>query len=734
MTTPTNPPDKLKKALGLFDVYAICTGAMFSSGFFLLPGLAAAQTGPSVALAYLIAGVLMLPAMFSMAELATAMPRAGGDYYFLDRALGPMIGTIGGVGTYLALTLKSAFALIGMGAYLAIFIEVPIQPLAVALTVAFMLINIFGAKETTNIQRILIVILISVLAFFIAGGLFTIATGEPGDVIDTQFTPFFTDGVAGLLGTVGFVFVSYAGLTKIASVAEEVVNPGRNIPLGMMLSILTTTFIYVVGIVVMISVLDADEFRSDLTPVATAAEAIFELPGALGVGLIVLSAVAAFASTGNAGILAASRYPLAMGRDRLIPGTFASVNPRLKTPVFSILVTGGLMIGAILLLREEDIAKIASTFQLLIFMLVNFSVIVMRESRIMFYDPIYRTPLYPYMQIFGVLASILLITYLGTDAILMTVGVIGLALLWYASYGRARVVRHGAIYHWFAQLGQRAYVGLENELREIMKEKGLRDEDPFDDVITRAAVLEARPGQAFDDIATEVAHALTQKYPLVQETVIADLISKMHDDDVLRERGAALPNVRLQDVDHAELFMIRSKEGMHIPMRGSEAAAAEAVKMHAIFFLISPEKNPTQHLRILAQLTQHIDYAEFRYDWLHAVSEQELKEIMLHDDRMLTLWVAEQTSTQVMIGKMLRELRMPEGSLVALVRRGDNVIIPSGKTVLQPGDRITIIGEPEQIQTLYEQYVGNHSDTGALADSPKRRTQEVLPLPDSEAP
>ncbi|MEM7801858.1 MAG: amino acid permease, partial [Chloroflexota bacterium] len=69
---------KLKKSLGLFDVYAICTGAMFSSGFFLLPGLAAAQTGPSVAIAYLIAGVLMLPAMFSMAELATAMPRAGG--------------------------------------------------------------------------------------------------------------------------------------------------------------------------------------------------------------------------------------------------------------------------------------------------------------------------------------------------------------------------------------------------------------------------------------------------------------------------------------------------------------------------------------------------------------------------------------------------------------------------------------------------------------------------------
>ena len=89
-------PKRLKKDLGLFDVYVISTGAMISSGFFLLPGLAAAKAGPSVVLAYAIAGILILPAMFSIAELSTAMPRSGGTYYFLDRALGPMVGTVGG--------------------------------------------------------------------------------------------------------------------------------------------------------------------------------------------------------------------------------------------------------------------------------------------------------------------------------------------------------------------------------------------------------------------------------------------------------------------------------------------------------------------------------------------------------------------------------------------------------------------------------------------------------------
>ncbi|MEM6431299.1 MAG: amino acid permease, partial [Deinococcota bacterium] len=86
----TQPKEKLKRNLGLFDVYAVSTGAMFSSGFFLLPGVAMAETGPSVVLAYLLSSFIIAPAMFSMAELTTAMPRAGGDYYCIDRSLGPL--------------------------------------------------------------------------------------------------------------------------------------------------------------------------------------------------------------------------------------------------------------------------------------------------------------------------------------------------------------------------------------------------------------------------------------------------------------------------------------------------------------------------------------------------------------------------------------------------------------------------------------------------------------------
>ena len=121
--TPLSKKKRFKKELGLFDVYAVATGTTLSAGFFLLPGLAAQEAGSALVLAYLLAALPMVPAMFSVVELATAMPRAGGVYYFLDRSLGPMVGTIGGLGTWLALMLKVAFALVGMGAYLGLWYD-----------------------------------------------------------------------------------------------------------------------------------------------------------------------------------------------------------------------------------------------------------------------------------------------------------------------------------------------------------------------------------------------------------------------------------------------------------------------------------------------------------------------------------------------------------------------------------------------------------------------------------
>ncbi len=699
--------NRLKKNLGLFDVYAICTGAMFSSGFFLLPGLAAAKAGPSVVLAYLFAGILILPAMFSKAELSTALPKAGGTYYFLDRSLGPMFGTVGGLGTFLALTLKTAFALIGIGAYASLFVELPIKPVAISLTVAFVALNIVGAKESSGLQRVLVVILVTILAFFLAQGGVEMFANQPFETTRGRLEPFMPGGTAGLLSTIGFVFVSYAGLTKVASVAEEVRDPERNIPLGMMLSLASTTFVYVAGVFVMVAVLDLATLSGDLTPVATAAAILFDwLPGQVGVLLIVIAALAAFASTGNAGVLSASRYPLAMARDRLLPGTLGKLG-RFQTPTNAIVGTGLFIVFFIVVLDEEGIAKLASSFQLFIFALVNLAVIVMRESRIPSYDPGYRSPLYPWMQIGGIFISFVLIIYMGWLAILFTFAVILICVLWYFRYARGNVERDGAIYHWFQRLGQAPYEGLDREFRQIMKDKGLRSGDPFDRVVGRAQFIDAEPAEGFEDIVSRAAQMLSDRLDVSADRIREGFLEGTRTGATPVAQGAALPHLHLLGIERPELVLARVAHGLEmevIDAFGDRAATDGPV--YAVFLLVSPEEDHAQHLRILAQLASRIDEDNFLKRWREAPNSAHLKESLLRDASYFSLLLRSVDGTSEMIGRALRDLSLPDGCLVAVIRRDGQTIVPSGNTLLIEGDRVTIIGEPKALSSLQARFPG----------------------------
>ena len=701
---PTPSRQRLRKELGLLDVYAISTGAMFSSGFFLLPGLAAAQTGPSVPFAYLVAGLFILPAMFSVAELATAMPRAGGAYYFLDRSMGPLVGTVGGMGTWIGLVFKSAFALVGMGAYLALYVDVAVRPLALFLTIAFAVLNMVGAKETSGLQRVLVGALLVILGVFLVDGAVEVSTRD----LSGRFEPFLAFGATGFLSTVGFVFVSYAGLTKVASVSEEIRNPDRNIPLGMMLSLLTATFVYTVGVFIMVAVLPPEELRADLTPVATTAAALFGwLPSGVGVSLIVVAAIAAFASTGNAGILSASRYPLAMARDRIVSPRFAVLG-RFHTPTLGILVTAGLMAAAILLLDIEGIAKLASAFQLLLFSMLCLAVVIMRESAIEGYDPGYRSPLYPFLQIVGVLAPLWLIAEMGQLAILFTFGLVGLTAGWYFWYARPRVHRSGAIYHAFARLGAHRHEGLDLELREIVKEKGLRDDDPYDEAVARAPVIHFDERVPFASLAGRAAEELA-RYLAVPPAGVRRGFERAWEEGLIPLRpGVALLHWREPELPGSVVMLARLREGL--VEAGVEGHAGEDVR--GLIVLVSRAEDPAQHLRLLGHLATRLDDEDFLDRWMAAPDSDALRSLLMREERALTVRVRAGEATEAWAGRPLRLLDLPPDTLVVVIGRGNDVIVPSGRTVLAEGDRVTMIGSPEGIAATMERLSGDSGEEG----------------------
>jgi len=698
-----NKSKRLKKELKLFDVYAISTGAMFSSGFFLLPGLAAAQTGPSVVLAYFVAGILILPAMFSVAELSTAMPRAGGAYYFIDRSLGPLFGTVGGIGSWLALIFKSAFALIGMGAYISIFIEVPITPVAVALTIAFGITNIVGAKESSWLQNVLVATLVSILFFYVFQGVFAVIDVNFFGVLRSEFSPFFQYGPQGFFATIGFVFVSYAGLTKVASVSEEVQNPDRNIPLGMMLSLATATFIYVVGVFIMVMVLEPSALQEDLTPVATAGEVFLTwLPGQTGLILVVIAAIAAFASTANAGIMSAARYPLAMARDNLIPTTFSKLG-RFGTPTIATVATTILMIFLLVIFNVDSVAKLASAFQLLLFGILNVSVIVMRESKIEGYDPGFRSPWYPWMQIAGFFISLFLIAEMGLLSIIFTLAITAVSVVWYFNYSKGKVKREGAIYHVHARLGQYQYKGLESEMRGIMREKGLRKEDPYEMAIGRSVVFDFKENPSIEDIIERVCREFSTRVSFSQSKLVELFKNDYKDGIIPVGNTSALQHIRIDDDVDTEIALVRLYDGIKIDREEFEDVSSEEEKdglIHCIIYLISSKKKSGQHLRIIAHLAEMIDSIDFYERWMSAGDEAELREILLRDERFINITLKKNDITATMIDKSVKELELPGESLITLIKREGKIIFPHGKSTLKENDELSIIGDKSDIKEM----------------------------------
>jgi amino acid transporter/mannitol/fructose-specific phosphotransferase system IIA component (Ntr-type) len=662
-----------------------------------LPGIAAQQAGSALVLAYLVAAIALIPAMLSILELSTAMPRAGGVYYFLDRSLGPFFGTIGGIGTYLVLILKVAFSLIGMGVYISIFFSsIPIIPVAVVLALILGIINFAGIKKSGNFQIVLLIILLILLTIFIVSGI----SSSKG----INFNVIKISNFHSLIATAGLVFISYAGITKVTSLSEEIHNPEKNIPLGIVLALSVSIIIYLLGTLVMVKVIPIENLAGDLSPVATAGG---KLLGKTGEIILSIAALLAFISVANAGILSASRYPLAMSRDHILPQFFKKLYKN-GSPFVSITLTISIIILIIFTMDVARIAKLASAFQLLVFAFVSLAVIIMRESKIESYDPGFKSPLYPWMQILGIFISFWMIYEMGIVPIAFSSGLVIIGFLWYWYYARKRVVRTGAIYHIFERLGRQRYAGLESEMRGILKEKGLRDSDPFDEIVARSNVINLPVKAEFEEVVTSASAWISQ---FVQNT--ADEIQKQFLEGTRMgatpvTHGIALPHLRLAGLQQAEMVLVRANNGVHMKFKNPLTDFEEEEQdVKAIFFLISPEKDPTQHLRILAQIAGRVEEENFAKEWEAAKDDQEIKEVLLHEDRCLSITVEHTANTANLLNKQLKEINFPEGCLVAMIRRSGETIIPTGKTVLIEGDRLTIIGDPKGMTELKKRFLSN---------------------------
>ena len=606
---------KLAKKLRLIDVFCVASGAMISSGIFILPGLAHGRAGPAVIMSYFLAGLLAFTGVLSQAELVSAMPKAGGTYFYITRSMGPAVGTVDGLLTWFSLSLKSSFALVGIAAFTSILFDFNIQIIAISLCIIFIAINIIGIKEAGKVQIALVVSLIGLMILYVILGI-------PNVKVE-YFEHFASKGIPAVFSTAGFVFVSFGGVLKIASIAEEVKEPEKVIPLGMILSLITVGTLYILVIFVTSGVLGASRLDNSLTPISDGAYAFM---GQWGRILLSIAAILAFVSTANAGIMAASRYPFALSRDGLLPDVFNKINKKSQTPYVAILVTGTIMIFS-LFFTLDLLVEAASTVLIMTYFFSCAAVIIMRNSGVQNYRPGFRSPLYPFIQIVGILGCGILLFEMGTEVLIIVLVLVSIAIITYLLYGKVRMKEEYALLYLIERITAKELTthSLEEELKGIIRERDEIQKDRFDELIEKCNILDFEGKTGLKDFLKATAEKLSVSLNISSESLYQLFMEREKESTTSINPDIAIPHIIIEGEKNFDILLARCKEGIKF---------GEGIpEIKAVFVLVGTRDERNFHLRALASIAQIISAKDFLERWMRAKNIENLRDIILLGER-----------------------------------------------------------------------------------------------------
>jgi APA family basic amino acid/polyamine antiporter len=616
-----------ERKLGFLAVFCVASGAMISSGLFVLPGQAFRDAGPAMILSYGLAALLMIPAVLSVAELAAAMPRSGGSYFFIERSMGALTGLLAGLANWFSISLKSAFALIGIGAFARLVHpeigEWTIKIIALGACVVFMTLNLLGAKRAGRLQVVMVAALLGSITYFILGTI--------PQVRHDHFAGFMDAGLSRVFATAGLVFVSYGGLTKIASIAGEIRDPGRIIPAGMFAAYAVVSILYVVVVFAVVGVTPAAELvdpvsgRVDMTPLCTAAGQAGL--GAVGVAILAAGGMLAFFTTANSGILSASRSPLAMARDNLLPAALGRVWGRTQTPWVAVLLTSVFIAAVTAALSIADLVKVASTMMLVLLLLVNAAVLIMRGSGIQNYRPTFRSPLFPWLQLAGIALYAFLITEMGRAALLATAAFALAGVGWYFLYVRSRAARQSALAFMVRKIVSKDFVraDLEGELRQIALERDEVIHDRFDHLVARCPILDLPAAAEADEVFRKVAEVLADRLHLPAEELLAALRQREQQSSTVVQPGLAIPHAIVPGEGRFEVALVRCRDGIHF--------AGQSQPVRTCFVLACSADERNYYLRALMAIAHIASEHDFARRWLAAPGGEHLRDIVLLSKR-----------------------------------------------------------------------------------------------------
>ncbi len=335
----------------------------------------------------------------------------------------------------------------------------------------------------------------------------------------------------------------------------------------------------------------------------------------------------AYATTGNAGILAASRSPLAMSRDKLIPSFFAKTTKKHGTPIISIAFTTIFMIVMILFLSLENLVKTASAIMLFSFVLVNVSAIVMRKSGIQSYRPSFKAPFLPWMSGTAIVIYLFLIADMGALPLIMTFGFFGVSSIWYLVYVRPRIDKEAVIVYLVKRILAKHVkrIGVEDELRKISLERDQVDLDWFDGLVRDGLALDLDKEMSAHEFFKILAENYSHRIEMDENAIYQTFLEREADSSTVIQPGLAIPHIVADGENVFELAIIRSKEG--IMFGGADEPVTTA------FVLIDSMDQRSMHLKAIVAIATIVQQPGFDKRWLAAMNVDQLRDIVILSHR-----------------------------------------------------------------------------------------------------
>ena len=373
---------ELKRQLGLFDATMINVGTIIASAIFIVPaGIAAGLHATSLTIAvWIVGGIVSLLGALSIAELAAAMPRAGGAFAYLSEAYGPVWGYLYGWANGTVVNPASIAAIaVGFAGYMGFFVPLSgggIKVVAIASIVGLTVLNTIGVRAGALTQNVLTVLKIGILVSLIVIG-FAVPGGSTGN-----FQPFWPSASASsLIGPLGVAMLgvlwAYDGWIETTFVAGEVTNPGRNLPRAIIYSTVIAVALYVLVTVSYTFVLSPDRVAASSLVASDAAQVTL---GRMGAGFVAGAILISTLGANNGIVLTAARIPYAMARDGLMFKWIGGVHPRFLTPVPSLIVQAAISIGLTLTGRYDQLYTYVIFTQFLFYAIMCSAVIRLRST------------------------------------------------------------------------------------------------------------------------------------------------------------------------------------------------------------------------------------------------------------------------------------------------------------------------------------------------------------------